>query len=454
MAIKQTLQFESKVEEKVFSVSEFLDFLNEILKPQKAIIQGEIGNKISKRLGYSIFNLLDKKDNSVLKCFIWEGKIKNLGVELEEGMEVKVSGYPKIYKSPYGSGFEFEVEQIYLIGEGVLKKAFENLKNKLEKEGLFLLERKKPIPRFCERIGLITSKYGKGAKPDFEKHLVPFGFKVYFYDVRVEGMSAISQIVEAIQWFNKNMLDLDVLILIRGGGDWESLQAFNSEEVVRAIASSRIPVICGVGHESDITLADLAADLRASTPTDAAKILSENWKLAATEIYKFEKNLNFIIKRDFQNIKQRINSIENNLKIGVQKEISLRQKRLEDQRRNLNLSFKNYFKGFEILEKEFQQNIHQIVNLIKNQKIKIQEISERLLKNKNQWQEKIKRNLKQEEEKLIINSPLLKLKQGYTITLNEEGKIIKNAEKLKIEQLIKTKFCKGQILSKIKKIEK
>ena len=165
MAIKQTLQFESKVEEKVFSVSEFLDFLNEILKPQKAIIQGEIGNKISKRSGYSIFNLLDKKDNSVLKCFIWEGKIKNLGVELEEGMEVKVSGYPKIYKSPYGSGFEFEVEQIYLIGEGVLKKAFENLKNKLEKEGLFLLERKKPIPRFCERIGLITSKYGKGAKP-------------------------------------------------------------------------------------------------------------------------------------------------------------------------------------------------------------------------------------------------------------------------------------------------
>ena len=127
------------------------------------------------------------------------------------------------------------------------------------------MERKKPIPRFCERIGLITSKYGKGAKPDFEKHLVPFGFKVYFYDVRVEGMSAISQIVEAIQWFNKNMLDLDVLILIRGGGDWESLQAFNSEEVVRAIASSRIPVICGVGHESDITLADLAADLRAST---------------------------------------------------------------------------------------------------------------------------------------------------------------------------------------------
>ena len=96
--------------------------------------------------------------------------------------------------------------------------------------------------------------------------------------------------------------------------------------MVRAIASSRIPVICGVGHESDITLADLAADLRASTPTDAAKILSENWKLAATEIFKLEKNLNFIIKRDFQNIKERINSIENNLKIGVQKEISLRQK--------------------------------------------------------------------------------------------------------------------------------
>ena len=109
-------------EERVFSVSEFLDFLNSILVPQRVVVQGEIGKKIDRRPTYSIFNLLDKNDHTVLKCFCWQDKLEGLGMELREGLEIRVLGYPKIYKSQYGSNFEFEAEQVLLVGEGVLKE--------------------------------------------------------------------------------------------------------------------------------------------------------------------------------------------------------------------------------------------------------------------------------------------------------------------------------------------
>jgi len=389
-----------------------------------------------------------------LKCFIWQDKLENLGIELKEGIEVKVFGYPKIYKSQYGSEFEFEAEQIWLLGEGVLKQAFEALKRKLEKEGLFKSEFKKPIPPFCQKIGLITSKYGRGAKPDFEKHLGKFGFKIYFYDVRVEGIFALEEIVKAIHWFNENMTDLDVLVLIRGGGDWESFQAFNSEQIARAIFASKIPIICGLGHESDITIADLVADLRTSTPTDAAKILTEDWKLAKNYIFQFERVFNISIDKIFKGIKERIVSVESNLTGKIKKEISVKQKGIEVLWRDLTLNFQNYFKEFGILEREFKRNFLKIRRLIKNQKLKIEQSLKDLIENKIRFQEKIENILKQQEEKLILSSPILKLKQGYTITLDEFGKIIKDPTKLKISQEIKTKFYKGQVLSKVKKVEK
>ena len=410
MKINQTLETESK-EEKIFTVSEYIDFLNQILIPQKAVIQGEIGRKIDVRPKYSTFNLLDKSDKSVLKCLIWENRLENLGIELKGGMEIKAFGFPKIYKSEYGSEFEFQIEEISLIGEGILKQAFEALKRKLEGEGLFKEEFKKPIPRFCQRIGLITSKYGKGAKPDFERHLEKYGFEVYFYDVRVEGLFAINEICEAIRWFNENMLNLDVLALIRGGGDWESLQSFNSEQVGRAIFASKIPIISGVGHESDVTIADYVADLRASTPTDAAKILSESWKLASGKIFDYEKNLRFLSNQVFKNVKEKIISFEENFTAKIK-------------------------------------------NLLKDQKLNIQQILKDLIKNKNRWKEKIEKLLIQQEEQLIPSSPQLKLKQGYTITSDKFGKIIKDPTKLKISQTIETKFYKGQVLSKINKIKK
>lgn len=448
---EQFLQFKEK-QEKIFNVSEFLDFLNNQLLNCRAIVQGEVGEKISdyKNRGFAFFDLLDKK-GSILKCFVWRDKIENLGIELEAGMEIRVIGYPEVRKK--NGELKFQVERIELVGEGDLKRAFEALKNKLEVEGLFSLENKKPIPYFCQKIGLITSKYGKGAKPDFEKHLGKFGFEIYFYDVRVEGSFAIEEIVNAIRWFNENMPTLDVLVLIRGGGSWESLQAFNSEPVARAIFASNIPIICGVGHESDVTIADLVADLRASTPTDAAKILNENWKMASETIKKYEKNIISVTNRFFKTTKERIGFFEENISFRIKEKISSKEEKINILTNNLKYFFQNYFQKIYSLETIFKLNFEKVKNLIQNHKLEINENFKEITKNAERYLQEMNKILRQEEDKLKLTNPFLKLKQGYSISYDKNKKIIKNTNNLKIGEEIKTKFYKGEVLSKIKKVE-
>jgi exodeoxyribonuclease VII large subunit len=452
MKINQISFSKSIVEERIFFVSEYLDKLNKILKPCRAIVQGEIGEKISRYPFYSFFNLLDKKDKSVLKCFTWREAIDNLGIEIEPGMEIRVIGYPEIRKDK--GELKFQVEKIELVGEGPLKKQYEIMKRKLMAMGYFDIEKKKQIPLFCENIGLITSSFGRGALKDFLTNLDKFGFKIFFYDTKVEGSFAIEEIIEAINWFNQNFINIDVLVLIRGGGDWESLRPFNSEELVKAIFASKIPIITGIGHEDDETLVDFVADLKASTPTHAAKILSENWKLAKRKIEEIEKNLTLLTKKTFNNIEGKIDFFERNLITNVKEIIKWKKEKLISLLDNFNFYFQKYKGRFENLEEKFNINYFKINALIKKHQEKFIMYLEKLMQNQKQWTEKVKRLLKQQKEKLFLSNPDLKLKQGYSITFDEQGKMIKDANQLKISQLIKTKFYKGRILSKIKKIDK
>jgi exodeoxyribonuclease VII large subunit len=439
------------LEDKIFSVSEFLTFLNSILKPCRAIVQGEVGERVANYPNYTFFNILDK-DKSVLKCFAFASVIRNLNIGLKPGMEIRVIGYPQIRASR--GELKFQVEKIELVGEGLLKKQFELTKRKLGALGFFNEEYKKPIPRFCENIGLITSKYGKGAKKDFLTRLGNFGFNIYFYDVRVEGAFSLYEITSAIEWFNKNLPQLDVIVITRGGGDWESLQPFNTEEVVRTIFSSKIPIITGIGHEHDETLADLAADFRASTPTHAAKILRDNWEIASKNIFEFERNIASSVKKIFEGVGGRITFFEKSISSRVKQIFTFYLKQLNDLERELNFNFQNYLKEFKILEKEFRKNFLKIKQLIKSEKEKLSNSSAELNKNQKNWLKKIEKLLSEEEKKLKLSNPELKLKQGYTITFDEKGRIIKNPSLLKISQKIKTKFHKGQTISEIKKIEK
>jgi exodeoxyribonuclease VII large subunit len=173
----------------------------------------------------------------VLNCLVWLSRLNSLGIELKEGLEVKIQGYPDVY--PGTGRLTFKANVITPVGEGALKLAFEKLKRDLEAQGYFRPERKQPLPQHTERIGLITSESGVVIR-DFLTGLGKHGQKVSFYDVRVEGMQAIENIVTAIQWFNEHTHDIQVLVIARGGGSLERLQPFNSLEVAKAIYSSKI----------------------------------------------------------------------------------------------------------------------------------------------------------------------------------------------------------------------
>ena len=252
-------------QEKVLSVTEFNQVVNEVLSGLHVWVQGEVSDfKISQNK-WVTFDLKD--EGSKVNCFM---TIYQLDQQLEDGMEVKVFGNPRIYV-PYGK-YSFTVQRVTPVGEGALKRAFELTKKKLEEEGLFSAEYKKTLPRFPEKIGVITSE-GAAAWTDFQRILDNrwSGVEVILRPSLVQGVNAPDELVEAIEWFNK-FYPVDLIVMTRGGGSLEDLQAFNSEQVCRAVFASKIPMICGVGHERDTTLAELVADVRASTPSNAAEI--------------------------------------------------------------------------------------------------------------------------------------------------------------------------------------
>jgi len=255
------------MEPQIITVTEFVSIINETLKfayPQ-VIVEGEVSSFKVNRGQYVFFDLKDQ-DNT-LNCFMMLAQMK---MPLEDGMKIRVTGSPKVTKF---SKFSLTVRGYELAGEGALKRAMELLKKKLEGEGLFDPARKRPLPAYPRRIGLIASA-ASAAYADFMKILNArwSGVEVLLADVAVQGQQAPDEIVGALQYFNQLPDPADVLVLIRGGGSLEDLSAFSTEPVARAVAASRTPIITGVGHEVDFSLADYAADLRAATPSDAARL--------------------------------------------------------------------------------------------------------------------------------------------------------------------------------------
>lgn len=252
----------------IFSVSDFIAVVNQTFDYAYPSVQIE-GEVASFKVNQSKFVFFDIKDSGgSINCFmtIWQ-----LRMPIEDGMKVIVLATPKL--TQWGK-FSLTIKSIRPSGEGSLKKSFDILKTKLTDEGLFAPERKRLLPQTPQRIGVISSTQAAGYA-DFIKILDDRwgGVKVEVAHVQVQGESAPDQIIRAINYFNQQELLPEVLVIIRGGGSADDLSTFNDELLVRAIAGSRIPTLVGVGHEVDETLADLAADVRAATPSNAAQIL-------------------------------------------------------------------------------------------------------------------------------------------------------------------------------------
>lgn len=264
-----------------FSPTDFIAVVNQTLEYaySSILIEGEVASFKVNQGKWVFFDIKDAE--SSIPCFM---TLFQLRMPLEDGMKVVVRGVPKITK--WGR-FSFTVQAVRPVGEGSLKKAYEILKKKLADEGLFAAERKRQIPKDLTKIGVISSTAAAGYA-DFIKIINARwgGLKIQVAHTQVQGLDAPDQIIRALKYFNERN-NVQMIAILRGGGSADDLAAFNDEELVRAVAASKILVITGIGHEVDESLCDLAADVRASTPSNAAEMLTpdrENMKWGITMI--------------------------------------------------------------------------------------------------------------------------------------------------------------------------
>ncbi len=252
----------------VFTPTEFIAVANQSFENifQSVKVTGELSSFRVSKNKWLYFDVKD--ENSKVKCF---GTVFQLKTALEDGMKIEVIATPRLHNQ---YGFSLNVTSVKPVGEGSIKKAADILQAKLEKEGLFSPERKRVIERAPDRVGLIASEHS-AAFVDFIKILNARwqGVEVELYDAQVQGELAVESIVSGMNYFNQTSEPPEVIVVTRGGGSVDDLSVFSSEQVVRSVASSRIPTLVAIGHEIDISLAELAADLRASTPSNAAEIL-------------------------------------------------------------------------------------------------------------------------------------------------------------------------------------
>ena len=251
-------------------------------------VTGEISNLKYHSSGHVYFSLND--ENSKVNCFLPSSYVKTLKYELGDGLEITATGKINVYRR--GGYYSLFVRNIQVAGEGGLSMAFQLMKEKLEKEGLFDTAHKKPIPAFPHKIGILTSSTGAAVK-DIVKIIRSKNelVDIIVFPVQVQGDGAAADIAGMLKFVNDNYDDIDTLIVGRGGGSQEDLWAFNEEILARAIYDSRIPVISAVGHEIDFSISDFVADLRAETPTAAADIAVPDIKELVDRLDKFSSEM-------------------------------------------------------------------------------------------------------------------------------------------------------------------
>lgn len=287
------------MQELVFSPSDFVAVLNQTLEYAYplATIEGELANVRVSRGKWVYFDIKD--DSASVKCF---GTVYALPGPIEAGMMVRIVASPRLHPL---YNFSLNIQSITPVGEGSLKRAADLLLAKLEKEGLFDPTRKRPVPFAPEHVGLITSGES-AAYGDFIKILNErwAGMHVSHCDIQVQGEQAVADIVGAIEAMNQLAHPPEVLVITRGGGSADDLAAFSTEQVVRAIAGSRIPTLVAIGHEVDISLGELAADQRASTPSNAAQLLVPDKKHVFQVFAEQKRSLGEFLATSLQGVEQ------------------------------------------------------------------------------------------------------------------------------------------------------
>lgn len=310
-------------ERQILTVGELTKDIKLILENTFGLIwvEGEISNLRRPSSGHVYFTLKD--EFSQIKCVLFKQRSLGIKFQLKDGLKIVVFARLSVYERD--GNYQLYINLIEPKGKGSFQLAYEQLKERLSKEGLFDIERKKPIPFLPKTIGIVTSPTGAVIRDMLhilEKRFE--NFSVTIYPVRVQGQGAKGEIVEAIEYFNFKK-NVDVMILARGGGSIEDLWAFNEESVARAIYKSQIPVISAVGHETDFTIADFVSDLRAPTPSRAAELVIPQKNDLYQKLKDYIQEINRSLKYFIPEYQQRVDDLTDSLKRNL--ELILKEKR-------------------------------------------------------------------------------------------------------------------------------
>ena len=414
-------------------------------------IRGEISSFTAHGSGHWYFTIKDKR--SSLSCVMFKFENQNVLFEPKIGDELILNGNISIY-APSGR-YQFNVKHIEVFGEGALLKAFEDLKGKLESEGLFKQEIKKEIPSLALSIGVITSGTGAVFKDIINvlRRRSPF-VKLTLIESQVQGRTADKEITKAIKLANEAD-SFDLIILARGGGSIEDLWCFNMESVAREISNSKLPIISAVGHETDFTISDFVADLRAPTPSAAAEIISQDH---SNLLESFTRN-RINMENGFVNkIEQLREELEYKLALLRHPGDKLREtyQRID----NFELRMKDLLINIALNKKgDLLKNISLLkasspMSRIKSNKDKVNLSSVNLLNAVNTATEQKKRAYLRNISTLEAVSPLSVLSRGYSIITDKKNKIVSSSTQLEVDQEINASFKKGEILARVvKKID-
>ena len=368
-------------------------------------VEGEISNYNLHKSGHRYFTLKDQE--AQIQCVMWRTR-QVPGFDLEDGLQVRIYGKVTVWER--GGRYQLDIKSVLPAGLGALQSAFETLKRKLSAEGLFDQARKRSLPEYPNRIGIVTSPTGAVI------HDLVWGFnqrypptEIYLIPVKVQGDGAAQEISTAIETFNRFGL-VDIIVVGRGGGSLEDLWAFNEEVVVRAVAGSKIPTVSAVGHEVDLTLCDLAADLRAPTPT-AATVL---------------------IVPDREDLKKSLQEKNRRLYSSLERSVVLWRERVK----GISASY-----GFRIVS-----------NQVAEERLRLDDMNrqfERILKRK---VEERKQHLEAFHYRLNALSPQQVLERGYCVARQEDGSVVRDAGVISAGDLLELHFKKGSATTSVKEV--
>lgn len=321
------------------TVGELTNRIKQLLESnfRDVLVEGELSNVKESRNGHIYFTVKD--DNAQLPCVVWRSTANRLGLDLREGQQVVLGGDIQVY-APHGR-YQMIVTLVQQAGIGKLQQKFEELKKKLQDEGLFDDAYKKPIPPFPIRIGVITSSTGAAFHDicsTFE-HRWPVA-ELQLHHASVQGLNAAGELVEAIAYFNEQKNPVDLLIIGRGGGSLEDLWPFNEEVVARALFDCTIPVISAVGHEVDFSISDFVADARAATPTQAAIIAAPDINELRYQIEDYTNSLAAVLQQKIQRYRDYVHQLaHSHALLVVQERLKLQKNRAEVLRERLHTRF-------------------------------------------------------------------------------------------------------------------